>query len=537
VTTRFRILIADPLHESAWQLLRQEPDVEVCGPFESRDALLKVLEDADALIVRSNTRVDAELLLAAPRLKVVARAGAGLENVDIDFATRRGVLVINAPDANLVAVAEFTMAVLLALARFIPRGAALARQGEWPSMDLLGFELCGRTLGIIGFGRLGREVAARARAFGMHVLVYDPYVDLTFTQAEGVEMVNFSEMLARADVLSLHTAYTPRTEHIIDAAALAQMKPGAVLVNCVHPGRVDEQALLDALENGPLAAAALDNLSQEPPPLDHPLLQHPRVLLTPHLSQSTLEAQTATATQVVSDVLAALRGDDYRHTVNLPFHEGGPDRPAVTYRSVRPYIHLAEKLGKLQGQLAEGWITRVEVEVVGEGLRNLVRPVAAVLLSGMLLPVEGRKVNWVSAPVLAHEQGIAMAQAKGLVDLSDYPNGIACRIYWQGGQRTVAGVLFGNGEARLVQYDDYHVDAYPEGYVLILENQDAPGVIGKIGLRLGQAGVNIAQWRYGREKPGGRAVSFINLDQRVPKSLIQELLNEPEIASARLVHL
>jgi hypothetical protein len=292
-----------------------------------------------------------------------------------------------------------------------------------------------------------------------------------------------------------------------------------------------------ALESGHLRGAAIDTFAQEPPSLDHPFLHLPNVVVAPHLNQNTEESQSVTSQQVVEDVLLALRGEDFRHVVNLPFHDGSPERRPVLYRAVNPYIQLAVKLGKLQGQLAEGWITRMEVEILGEGMRDLVRPVAAVLLTGMLRPVAGRQVNWVSAPVLANEQGIVTAQVKDLVPLADYPNLIACRIYWKGGHRTVAGVLFGNGEARLVQYDRYRVDAIPEGYVLILENEDVPGVIGKVGNRLGQAGVNIAQWRYGREVRGGRAVSFINLDGQVPKGLLAEIEREPEIHRAKVVFL
>ena len=527
----FRIVVSDHLHPDGWDALCQSENIRLTGPFESRAEVLQALQEADALIVRSTTVVDRELLEKAGRLKVVARAGAQLTNVDIDAATRLGIMVINVPDANLIAVAEHTFAMLLALARDIPAGYSAIQSGRWPRNEMLGFQLYGKWLGIIGFGRLGREVAARAQAFGMQVLVYDPYVDLAFAHAQGVEVVDFSELLARADIISLHTAFTPQTAAMMNAAAFAKVKPGAYFVNCTHAGLVDEAALLDALNSGQIGGAAIDTFSKEPPPPDHPLLQHPKVVAAPHLNQNTVESQSATSTQVVADVLSALRGEDYRHVVNLPFSE------TIPYRAVKPYIHLASKLGKLQGQVAEGWIKRIEVEVQGESLRGLVRPVAAVLLSGMLLPVDGRAANWVSAPVLAYEQDIQMAQAKGLAPLADYPNLIACRIFWEGGQRTVAGVLFGNGEARLVQYDQFDVDAYPDGYVLVLENTDVPGVIGKVGTRLAQAGINIAQWRYGRETHGGRAVSFINLDSKVPRSLLAELEQEPEIQRARLVKL
>jgi D-3-phosphoglycerate dehydrogenase len=523
----FRIVVADPLHPSGWEILKTAPDVVVDGPYDCQDDLQGALADADALLICSETNVDAKLLADAPNLKMVARAGARLDNVDIDEATRRGIFVIHVPDANVFAVVEYTFLLMLVLTRKFTFGVKGAQCDD----DDLGFQLAGKTVGIIGFGRHGREVAARAQAFGMHVLAYDPYIDLSFARERRVEIVDFPELLSRADILTLHTAYTAQTHHILNTAAFRQMKPGAYLINCVHHGLVDESALLDALDRGILSGTAFDAWGEQPLSKSSPLHQHPNFLVTPNLSQSTLEAQVNTAVNVVQDMLAVLRGEDYRNVVNLPFNKDAP------YQTAKPYIDLAVKLGKLQGQLAGGWITRVDVELLGEGLRDLVRPVAAVLLSGMIRPVDDRPVNWVSAPVLAYEQGIVTSQTKELVQFAGYPALIACRVYWDGGQRTVAGALFGNGEARLVEYEDFEVDAYPDGYVLILENADVPGVIGKVGTRLGREGINIAQWRYGREAPGGRAVSFINLDHRVPKEILADLEQEPEIQQARLVRL
>ena len=526
-SSSFRIIVADPLHPSGWEILKAAPDVVVDGPYDCQDDLQGALTTADALLICSETNVDSKVLANAPNLKVVARAGARLDNVDIDEATRRGIFVIHVPDANVFAVVEYTFLLMLILTRKFSFGT----EGFQCDSDDLGVQLSGKTLGIIGFGRHGREVAARAQAFGMHVLAYDPFIDLSFARERGVEIVDFPELLSRADILTLHTAYTAQTHHILNATAFEQMKPGAYLINCVHHGLVDESALLDALDRGILSGAAFDAWGEQPLSKSTPLHQHPKVLVTPNLSQSTLEAQANTSVSAVRDMLAALRGEDYRNVVNLPFNEDAP------YLTAKPYIDLAVKLGKLQGQLAGGWIKRVEVELLGEGLRDLVRPVAAVLLSGMIRPMDDRPVNWVSAPVLVHEQGIVTSQTKELVQFAGYPTLIACRIYWEGGQRTVAGALFGNGEARLVEYEDFEVDAYPDGYVLILENADVPGVIGKVGTRLGREGINIAQWRYGREAPGGRAVSFINLDHRVPQKILTDLEQEPEIQQARLVRL
>lgn len=522
----FQIAVAEDLHSTGWELLNAALDIQILGPFECQDDLQDALKETDALLICSDTSVDAELLAAAPRLKVIARAGARLDNVDIDEATRRGILVIHVPDANVIAMVEYTFLLMLALARNLGRLSQIDEE--------YGFQLSGKNLGIIGFGRQGREVATRAQAFGMHVLGYDPFIDLSFARERGVEIVDLPELLARSDMITLHTAYTQQTHQMINAETLAQIKPGSYLINCIHPGLVEENAMLKALDNGTIAGAALDTWDEQASPSTDKLKKHSKVVARvsgSQISQYTLEAQVNTTTSIVSDLLSTLRGEDYRNIVNLPFNN------QTTYRNVKPYIDLSIKLGKLQGQLAGGWIQRVEVELLGEGLRELVRPVAAVLLSGMIRRVDERSVNWVSAPVMAHEQGIITAQVKELVRHGDHPALIACRVHWAGGFRTVAGALFGNGEARLVQYNDFEVDAYPDGYVLILENTDLPGVIGKVGGRLGRAGINIAQWRYGRDVPNGQGVSFINLDDQVPAKILAELEGEEEIQRARLVKL
>lgn len=529
--SNFQIAISDQLHSSGWDVFLGTPGVSCLGPFSSRIEMLGLLSNVDAIIIRSGTLVDIELLDHAPRLKVIARAGAGLENIDLDEATRRGILVIHTPYANVTAVAEYTLALMLAMARDLQTAGNALRSGTWPRHSMLGFQLFDKTLGIIGFGRLGREVASRAQAFGMHILAYDPYIDYSFANMHGVEMVNLDELLARADIITLHTAVNQHTQSLIDEKALGQIRPGAYLINCAHASLIDETALASAIKSGRLAGAALDTFAIEPIPADHPFLSLPNLILTPHLNQNTHESQAQTCRQVALDVLDALRGEDYRNVANLPFS------PELPYSRVHPYLHLASRLGRLQGQLADGWITKVEVELLGEGMSELVRPVTAMLLSGMLRPVNGRQPNWISAPAWAYAQGIETIQTKHLVSLADYPNLIACRISWSGGQRTVAGTLFGNAGPRLVQYDHFQVDAYPDGYVLILENADVPGVIGSIGARLGDAKINIAQWRYGRDYPGGRAVSFINLDQKVPADLLAELEHERDIYRARLVRL
>ena len=528
----FHVLVSDHLNPEGWDVLRAAGDVTLDGPYADRQHVLNAVAGVNALIVRSTTCVDTELLDRAPRLRVVARAGARLDNVDLDEATRRGIMVINVPDANVVAVAEHTLALMLALARRIPQSYDSLRAGRWERHHILGIQLKDKVLGIIGYGRHGREVAARAQAFGMRVLAYDPYIDEGFARERDVGIVSLPELLRRADVISLHAAVTPETRHILNAESFALMRDGVRIVNCTHADLVDETALLDALKVGKVAGAALDVLSAEPPPPGHPLVHHPNVIVVPHLNQNTVESQRDTSREVAELVLDALRGDDYGNAVNLPFG------PGAEYRLIRPYLDLAEKLGALQRQLAGAGPQRVELEVHGEGLRHLVRPIAVALLTGLLrqVPAGPRPVNYVSAPLIAHERGIETRQVVGM-ELVDYPNLISCRVHWTGGSQMVAGVLYAGGEARLVQYGDIRVDAKPEGHLLFLENRDVPGVIGRVGTLLGSSAVNIGEWRLGRDRPGGRAVSFINIDSPCPPEVLDRLRQLPDVHAARLVKL
>ncbi len=528
----FRILVSDHLNPEGWDVVRAADDVEVDGPCADRESVLKAVGDVEALIVRSTTQVDVELLDRAPWLRVVARAGARLDNVDIEEATRRGIMVINVPDANVIAVAEHTLAMMLALARSLPEGYVSLRAGRWERYHMLGIQLKGKTLGIIGYGRHGREVAARAQAFGMRVLAYDPHIDETAARERGVGIVPLDELLSRSDVISLHAAVTPETARVLDAGAFACMRDGVRIVNCTHADLVDEAALLDALNSGRVAGAALDTFAQEPPPADHPLIHHPNVIAVPHLSQNTVESQRETSRLVAEQVLDALRGDDYRNVVNLPYG------PGAEYLTCRLYVELSEKLGRLLGQLAEREVCRVEVEVQGDGMQRLVRPIAAALLSGLLrrFPAGARPINTVSAPIIAHEQGIETRQVVGM-ELVDYPNLISCRVHWEGGSQVVAGVLSAGGEARLVQCGSIRVDVKPEGNLLYLENKDVPGVIGRVGTLLGAHGINIGEWRLGRDRPGGRGVSFVSLDWPCPQDVLDQLFRLPDVYEARLVKL
>ncbi|HXF69928.1 MAG TPA: phosphoglycerate dehydrogenase [Thermoflexus sp.] len=525
----WRIGLTDPLDEEGLALLREDPEVEIVeARSPSPEALRELVRTCDALIVRSGARLDAGVLEQAERLRVIARAGIGVDNIDLEAATRRGILVMNTPGASTIAVAEHTFALLLALLRKIPPAWLSLREGRWERGRFVGVQLAGKTMGLLGLGRIGTEVARRARAFEMHVIAFDPYIPEERATALQIELVpDLDELYARADILSLHVPLTRETYHLIDRRAFEKMKPGVYLVNTARGAVIDEEALLEALNTGRVAGAALDTFSEEPPrsPILQALIAHERVVAVPHLGGSTQEAQRLISRQIVQQLLDALRGRDFRNVVNLPFPEG------VDYRTLAPFMRLAEVIGRLQMQLIRGRIHRVEIDVRGEELRAVLRPLGVALLKGLLTPILGDEVTFVNAPMLAQERGIQIVEATQPI-LGAYAQAIACRVLSTRENRLMVGALFA-GEPRIVQVDDFPMEALPRGAVLVMRSRDVPGVIGRVGTLLGQHGINIAEWRLGRDRPGGTALSFINLDAPAPSTLLDALRSMPEIEDVR----
>ncbi|MCB8916500.1 MAG: phosphoglycerate dehydrogenase [Ardenticatenaceae bacterium] len=526
----YRILISDKLGTAGLERLDQTADASYdMKPGLSKEELLAILPAYDALIIRSGTKADADVVAAGTNLRVIGRAGIGVDNVDVEAASRRGIIVMNTPTANSIATAEQTMALMLAVTRHTAPAHASLAAGEWRRSDFVGTELYGKTLGVIGFGRIGRLVTQRAQAFGMNVLAYDPFVSEAVGREMGVILVDLDELLAQSDYITLHTALTTETRGMINAETIAQMKEGAILVNVARGKLVDEAALAEGLQNGKLRAAALDVFVNEPP-TGSPLLGLPNVLHTPHLGASSKEAQREVATQIVDQVLDALRGTDFRNAVNIPFPAG------LNFTALRPYMELGEKMGIIQHTLAPAPITRVEVEVRGEGMEAVIRPVASALLKGLLQHLHDGPINYINAPILAAEHQIAISQTSGM-DLVDYSNLISCRVHWEDGQRLLSGVLFGGAQPRIVQVDEYQLDARPQGTVLVLQNDDVPGVVGQVGTILAAYTVNIGEWRMGRERPGGQALSFINLDGEPPDQVLAALAKIPAVTMVKLLNL
>ena len=527
----FRILVSDKLGAAGLALLDAAEDATYdMKTGLSPDELKAILPEYDALIIRSGTKATADIIAAGDNLKVIGRAGIGVDNIDIPAATRRGVIVMNTPTANSIATAEQALALMLAASRHTAVAHNSLAQGEWRRSEFVGQELHGKTLGIVGFGNIGRLVATRAQAFGMDVLAFDPYVSEEVGREMGVTLVDLDDLLAAADYITLHTAATPETTGLINADAIAQMKDGVIVVNDARGKLIDEEALLAGLDSGKIKCAALDVYRSEPPK-DNPLIGHPKVLHTPHLGASTVEAQTAVAEQIVEQVLDALRGTDFRNALNMPYQTKGMD-----YNAIRPFMALGEKLGKLHAGLALQPITQLEVEVNGEALEPLVKAIAAAILKGFLADKHDGPINDINAPALADEYGIAIAQTTGIRAI-DYPNLISCRAIWDGGERRLDGVLFGNEEPRIVRINRYKLEAKPDGTVLLMLNKDVPGVIGQIGTILAAYDVNIGEWRLGRDEPGGEALSVINLDSQPPAAAIDALAKITAVTDIRVVTL
>lgn len=515
--TSYKILITDDLSLQGLARLEQAKDAE----FEvvkglTPETLAERIKGYHGLIVRSSVDVTEAVFAAADQLKVVGRAGVGVDNIDVAAASLHGVIVMNTPGANTIATVEHTMALLLALCRHVPQAHHKLKEGGWDRKQFTGLQLYRKVIGIIGMGRIGTQVATRCQAFDMQVITYDPYLSDDVARDLKIKRVDLPELFARADFITLHAALTTQTQKIINAKTIAQMKDGVRIVNAARGTMIDEAALIEGLQSGKIAGAALDVYETEPLPPESPLRQLDNIILTPHLAASTEEAQRDVGTQIVEQMLDALRGWDFRNAINLPVID------ASLFRTLRPYLDLAEKVGSLQTQLAEDAIQRIEVEIKGDKIGDQVKPMTVAILKGVLEPILDQTVNYINAPHLAQRRGITISQISGL-PTPDYPNLISCRVEWAGGSRTIAATLFSQDEPRLVQIDGYRVDVHPKGILLVTHSHDRPGFIGHVGTILGEHNINIATWRTGRTKPGGLAISFISVDSDVPDAVIKIL--------------
>jgi D-3-phosphoglycerate dehydrogenase len=527
-----RVLISDKLSDEGLAVLASAEGIEFDHkPGLSADQLKKILPDYDGLIIRSGTKVSAEIIEAGKKLRVIGRAGIGVDNVDLTAATARGIIVMNTPEGNTITTAEHAISLMTSLARMIPQATASMRAGNWEKTRFSGKELFDQVLGVIGLGNIGAIVADRARGLRMRVIAFDPLVSEERAERLGVDLVTLDELLARSDVITVHVPLTESTRGLIGRAAFAKAKQGVLIINAARGGIVDEQALLEAIESGKCAGAALDVFEKEPPPKDHPLLQREEVIFTPHLGAATETAQVNVAIAVAEQVRDYLQRGVVRNAVNLP------SVSAEDLEVLRPFIVLGEKLGLFQGQVATGGISEIEVEYAGEIAGLNVQPISIAVLRGVLSPWFGDEVNYVNAPVIAQKQGIRVIETKSS-EPEDFVSLVTVKVRERGGVvHLIAGTIFGRTQPRIVRIDDFRFEAIPEGPTFLIRNQDRPGVVGRVGTLLGDARINIKRMQLGLHLSNGQALQLLSVDPTPSAQDLEAVRALPGIEMALLLDL
>jgi len=511
-----KILVCDPISEKGLDLLYHTPGLEITTKYKStEEELIKIVPEYHAILVRSQTKITAPVIEKATNLKVIGRAGVGVDNINVDAATIKGVVVVNAPEGNTIAAAEHTMAMMLAMARNVPQANIKLKNKEWDRKNFVGVELRNKTLGILGLGKIGTQVAKRAKAFDMKVIGYDPYISKERAKTFGIEVVNLEELVKKSDFITLHMPKTEETRNIIDAEKIALMKDGVRIVNCARGGLINEEALKEAIENGKVAGVALDVFEKEPA-TDNPLINFPQVVATPHLGASTAEAQVTVAQEVAEEVLRVLNGEPVRNAVNIPFI-----KPELL-QFIQPYLGLAETLGKFISQLMDKPMEHIKINYNGKIAVYDLTTLTNTILKGLLRPILQDSVNYVNAAVVAKKRGIKVEESKSR-ELKNYANLINLEIKGNGTTHQLAGTIFSNNEVKLVQLDNFSMDTTPAEHMLIVPHIDKPGIIGKVGTIIGECGINIAGMQVGRNTIGGNAVMVLAIDNAVSKESLEKI--------------
>ena len=527
-----RVLISDKLSDEGLAILAGAQGIEADHrPGLAPDELKRILPEYDGLIIRSGTKVTADVIEAGKRLRVIGRAGIGVDNVDLSAATQRGIIVMNTPEGNTITTAEHAISLMTSLARQIPQATASMRAGKWEKTRFNGKELYEQTLGVIGLGNIGSIVADRARGLRMRVIAFDPLVSDERAQRLGVDLVTLDELFAQADVITVHVPLTEGTRGLLGKAAFAKMKPGVLIVNAARGGIVDEGALLEAIQSKKVAGAALDVFEQEPPPKDHPLLQREEVIFTPHLGAATEKAQLNVAIAVAEQVRDYLTTGVVRNAVNLP------SVSAEDLEVLRPFIVLGEKLGLFQGQIERGGISEIDVEYAGEVAERNVAPITVAVLRGILAPWVGDEVNFVNAPVVAQKHGVRVIETKSAAP-EDYVSLLTVRVRSKSGQlHLVAGTIFGRTQPRIVRVDDFRFEAIPEGPTFLIRNQDRPGVVGRLGTLLGREGINIKRMQLGLHLQNNQALQLLSVEPMPSQRVLEEVRKLENVETALLLDL
>ena len=525
----YKILVSDKLSDKGLDVLRENKEFKVDVKTDLKPEELKsIIKGYDAILVRSSTKVTREIIEASS-LKVIGRAGVGLDNVDLEAATSKGIIVMNSPSGNTISTAEHTMSLMLALSRNIAPADKSMKAGEWNRSKFTGVELYNKVLGIVGLGRIGQAVAKRANSFGMKIITYDPFISNEVAAKLGIVLVDLNKLFAESDYITFHIPLTEETKDLISSGKITKLKKGVRIINCARGGIVNEADLAKALEEGKIAGAALDVYTNEPPQ-NLPLVNFDNVLLSPHLGASTKEAQVNVAVEIAEQVRDALLGRGIRNAANFP--SVTPD----TYKVLQPMFNLTEKTGLLMGQLVEGRINSVEIVYSGEISKFDTTPLTMSVLKGLLTPVLKDTVNFVNALSLAKERSIKVKEEKS-GEIEDFTNLVSLEIKTDKGQFRIAGSLFTKKDPRIVKINDFYVEAIPKGHMLIIYNEDKPGIIGNLGSVLGKHNINIAGMTFGRLKKGGSAITVLNIDSSPsPKVLdkINKLKHIKEVRSIKL---
>ncbi len=523
-----KVLIADPIAQVGVDILERDFVVEKKEGL-SQTELSACIGEYDALIVRGTTQVSKEVIEKGNRLKVIGRAGVYLDNIDVEAATRKGIMVINAPEGNTVAAVEHALGMLLSLSRQIPAASQSLKSREWERRRFTGVELFGKTLGIIGLGRVGGEVALRARSFSLRLLAYDPYISPERARRKGVELVSLEEVFRRSDFITLHLPRTKQTHHLVGKKELSLMRPTARIVNCGRGGIIDEKALYLALKEGLIAGAALDVFEEEPA-IDSPLLSLDNVVATPHVRTMTREAQENVSLQVAREVSNALAGRPVVTAVNVAV------MPPETLKEVKPFLPLLKMMGSFYIQAYDGSVQEIEVTYAGEIAAYPVTPLTNSCLIGLLSGMLGESVNYVNAPVIAAQRGIKVKETR-VSEVEDFTNLVTLKVKGSAGERVLTGTIFRSHDPRIMRLDDHHIEVVPSKYMLLTRHMDKPGTIGQIGSLLGKDKINIAGMQLGRQAIGGEAVMAVQVDSQVPEATLQAIREMEAIFTIRFIKL
>jgi len=521
-----KILITDPIHEDAIDILKSIGEVDIKYNLKPEE-LKEIIKNYDAIVIRSGTKLTRNILENADNLKVIARAGVGVDNVDINAATEKGILVVNSPDSSSISVAELTFGLMLGAARNIPQATASLKRGEWDRKSFKGIELYGKTLGVIGLGRIGQQVVKRGKAFGMNIVGYDPYISEEVANSLGVELMDIDDLCKVSDFITLHVPLTPKTKHIIGKEQIDIMKPNAIIVNCARGGLIDENALYEALKNKKIRGAALDVFEEEPPK-DNPLLKLDNVIGTPHQGASTEEAQKSAGTIVAEQVVKILSGKPAENVVNLPA------LPSDKINKLKPYMELSEKMGNIAIQLLDNSINKVEIIYGGELSKENNEYIKRSFLKGILSPILLAGVNLVNAPKIAENRNIKVIE--GTLSEDEYKGSIRITAYGNDEKVSIVGTII-DGKPVIKEINGYKVDLKPEGIICITKHIDRPGVVGKASTILGEYGINIASMQVGRTEPGGESIMILVVDHQIPAEVINMLKEIDNIKDVKVLNL